>query len=283
MKSQACHNLVFDQNSATTTFTVNTPTDVKAFVIFAQHVPTEFEKDNHYLKDPSGKVDVEPVLQEGGDHHHHHGHGKGDKGSLGKCSCVKDEYLFDIDCSATKRMQDALKFLKDNKCAEKCDSDECSKQYLIVQSHHDYCPEADIPEEIEDGFHDYDEQCKGCDIVRKYQDGAPDCPKPNCQDGSGDKAYKKLLESGCVKNCGTQVCKDNFFTLRTVHDLCDHDAITQESEEGLHDFEGPCKDVVCNFPGSEEDQLTCPDTLGAAAYATAGVAAIVAPIVAIMA
>ena len=41
--------------------------------VFAQHVPTEFERDQHYLKDSSG-TDIEPVAQEGaGGHHHDHG------------------------------------------------------------------------------------------------------------------------------------------------------------------------------------------------------------------
>ena len=56
------------------TFTINT-TGITGLAIYAQHVPTEFERDRHYLYDSNG-TDIEPIAQEGGGgHHHHHGHG----------------------------------------------------------------------------------------------------------------------------------------------------------------------------------------------------------------
>ena len=52
---------------------------------FAQHVPIEFERDMHYLKDSQG-VDIEPLAEEGADGHEHaHGHGKKSGES---CACV---------------------------------------------------------------------------------------------------------------------------------------------------------------------------------------------------
>ena len=57
-------------------FTIKT-SGITGLVAFAQHVPTEFERDQHYLKDSAG-TDIEPIAQEGdGDHHHHH-HGDND-------------------------------------------------------------------------------------------------------------------------------------------------------------------------------------------------------------
>lgn len=46
------------------------------YTFFTEHMPFEFEADEHFLKD-SKRKDVEPVAQEpdGGDHHHHHHHG----------------------------------------------------------------------------------------------------------------------------------------------------------------------------------------------------------------
>ena len=55
------------------TFNMDT-TGLSGLAIYAQHVPTEFERDQHYLKDSTG-ADIEPVAQEGGGDHGHHGHG----------------------------------------------------------------------------------------------------------------------------------------------------------------------------------------------------------------
>lgn len=53
-----CVNLEFDNTWHTTPFKINT-TGIDAISIFAEHVPTEFERDAHYLKDLHGD-DVEP-------------------------------------------------------------------------------------------------------------------------------------------------------------------------------------------------------------------------------
>ncbi len=60
------------------TFNIDT-TGLSGLAIYAQHVPTEFERDQHYLKDSTG-ADIEPVAQEGGggDHGHHSGGGSGE-------------------------------------------------------------------------------------------------------------------------------------------------------------------------------------------------------------
>ena len=53
-----CVNLQFDNSWHTTPFKIDT-TGTAAISIFAEHVPTEFERDAHYLKDLHGD-DVEP-------------------------------------------------------------------------------------------------------------------------------------------------------------------------------------------------------------------------------
>ena len=55
-----------------TTYTIDTA-DVHGMAMYAQHVPTEFERDQHYLKDSTG-ADIEPAAQEGAGAHDH-GHG----------------------------------------------------------------------------------------------------------------------------------------------------------------------------------------------------------------
>jgi len=55
------------------TYTINT-TGITAMAVFAQHVPTEFERDQHYLKDAAGE-DVDPEAEEGAEDHDHDAHG----------------------------------------------------------------------------------------------------------------------------------------------------------------------------------------------------------------
>ena len=47
--------------------------------VFAEHVPTEFENDMHYLQDAAGE-DVEPLVEEGGHDGHDHGRRRLDEG-----------------------------------------------------------------------------------------------------------------------------------------------------------------------------------------------------------
>ena len=74
------------------TFTIDT-TGVSALAAYAQHVPTEFERDTHYLADSAGN-DIEPVAQEsGGGHDHDHG-GHGEEGEI---EAGEDEEAFNYD------------------------------------------------------------------------------------------------------------------------------------------------------------------------------------------
>lgn len=71
------------------------------------------------------------------------------EGEEHSCACEALEFNFDIDCANTSAMLDAMTVLKTSGCAQDCSSELCERNYLIVQSHHDYCPEAGIPEEVE--------------------------------------------------------------------------------------------------------------------------------------
>jgi len=69
--------LNFDQRKESTVFNVDIKEDGE-YIFFTEHMPFEFEADEHFFKDVSNN-DVEPIAQvpdEGdGHHHHHHGHG----------------------------------------------------------------------------------------------------------------------------------------------------------------------------------------------------------------
>ena len=53
-------------------FTIDTA-GITGMAMYAQHVPTEFERDQHYLKDSAG-TDIEPIAQEGAGAHAHGDH-----------------------------------------------------------------------------------------------------------------------------------------------------------------------------------------------------------------
>jgi len=201
-------------------------------------------------------TDIEPVIEEGAEGHAHD-HGHADEGE--SCACAAKEYGFRIDCSASAAMLDALTFLKNAGCASDCSSKACETSYLIVQAHHDYCPEDKIPQDVEDGFHDYDEQCVACDISRSFVEGAPSCPAASCDSETGNNAYTALLDAGCQTDCSSTECRDLFFTLRVEHDLCPHDTLSRASEEGLHDLEEPCAEQLCNVEGAETSAPVCED------------------------
>lgn len=75
MSSIAADGTCFELHVGTgddSTFTIDTA-GITGMAMYAQHVPTEFERDQHYLKDSAGE-DIEPVAQEGAGAHDH-GHG----------------------------------------------------------------------------------------------------------------------------------------------------------------------------------------------------------------
>merc|ERR1719188_1444424 len=171
-----------------------------------------------------------------------------------KCACEAEEFGFAINCDDTDAMTSALTNLQLFGCSADCTSADCEKNWLIVQTHHDYCLEENLPREVADRFHDYDTVCTHCAISRKSITGADPCPEYTC-DNSGNDAYTAAINSGCVNDCSSQECIDQFRRLTTVHDNCEHDVLTQAAEEGFHDLEVPCAAAVCD--SGVNDQLIC--------------------------
>merc|ERR1719161_2484835 len=56
-----CYRLVFSDDTWQSMYNVKA-TGTAALAFFAEHFPTEFENDAHYLKDPIG-ADIEPVAE----------------------------------------------------------------------------------------------------------------------------------------------------------------------------------------------------------------------------
>lgn len=74
MASDTAYTLTFDDAKDMTIFTVEI-TAAGQYAFFTEHMPFEFEADEHFFKDLAG-LDVEPIAQKpdtGHAHHHHHG------------------------------------------------------------------------------------------------------------------------------------------------------------------------------------------------------------------
>ena len=76
VSSDKAYLLKFDRRKESTVFTIDIQKDGK-YAFFTEHMPFEFEANEHFFKDISGN-DVEPISQapETGDDHHHHDHGE---------------------------------------------------------------------------------------------------------------------------------------------------------------------------------------------------------------
>ena len=75
---EIAYSLNFDDSQNMTVFTVEIAENGK-YAFFTEHMPFEFEADEHFFQDLSGN-DVEPIAQEpdSGHHDHHHGHAHGE-------------------------------------------------------------------------------------------------------------------------------------------------------------------------------------------------------------
>ena len=73
------YTLNFDESKNVTSFKVEIKKNGK-YAFFTEHMPFEFEANEHFFKDKSGN-DIEPIAQEpseGGGHHHGHAHAHGE-------------------------------------------------------------------------------------------------------------------------------------------------------------------------------------------------------------
>ena len=84
------------------TFTMNTA-GISGLAIYAQHVPIEFERNQHYLKDSTGE-DIEPKAEEGADGHAH-AHGDEDEDEM------SGKAMLEMGDTNNDAMLDATEFL----------------------------------------------------------------------------------------------------------------------------------------------------------------------------
>eukprot|EP01046_Picozoa_sp_COSAG06_P038235 COSAG06_NODE_4395_length_4301_cov_46.688720_5_plen_281_part_00 len=145
----SCFNLQVDAANDDSTWTIGDD-GTTGMAIYAQHVPTEFERDAHYLKDSSG-TDIDPFAVEGdGDHAHGeeevHAHGEEE---VCACAAAEEEHPFGLDCTATDAIGASATLLESATCVnteEGCDdyvdSDGvkvCKAAYFHLHFIHGWC------------------------------------------------------------------------------------------------------------------------------------------------
>uniref|UniRef100_A0A7S4JMG0 Uncharacterized protein n=1 Tax=Paramoeba aestuarina TaxID=180227 RepID=A0A7S4JMG0_9EUKA len=178
------------------------------------------------------------------------------------CVCIASNAGWTIDCSNQEVMEAAFTLISNYGCDSDCSSSVCQSNFYIVQAHHDYCFEDDVPENIEKNFHDYEDSCTDCHIDRRYDPSLPDCPGVDCSDRDDAIAnFEALIDNGCESDCSSSVCVASYRNIRSYHDNCEEGDLPQFIEEGIHDFEESCEDANCNVGEPDDDDLdasNCP-------------------------
>ena len=138
---------------------------------------------------------------------------------------------------------------------------DCVKNFMIIQAHHDYCPEDKVPAAIETDFHTFEEKgCMGCKIDKAYDATLTTmCPLVDCTDKPLIESARALIEAGCSETGSPPVttCCQNpsehgaWRIVRSFHNMCDADDIAALGtvietfiEEAIHDYEEDCE-AVC--------------------------------------
>ena len=236
-----CFNLNVNDSLSEVSFTINTA-DLTGLAFFAEHEPTEFEDTKHFFQD-SAEEDIECLAQTVAESGHDHGHGE--ETIKPTCACASRTHRFEIDCTDKPTMQAAIDYLSANGICSSCEpTDECKKQFLILQTHHDYCHHTEIPDTAEHEIHDFEGNYDGCSISRRYVDTAKDCPALGytCATAATKlPTLAQLTTADCAATkCKSELCITYFQQILLAHDTCDHDEIKQFHETALHDLEEVC-------------------------------------------
>lgn len=179
------------------------------------------------------------------------------------CACEAKEFGFMIDCSKAAAVTDAADYLKANTCTT-AKTKECEKNFLILQSHHDFCPHDTLPSTVENDLHVYEGSFKSCSIPRDYDSKLGMCPAFDCDAidmSSKLTAAATYLTTNCDSTCASDNCTAAFQSILMAHDTCDEDKLPGTVETTLHDFEEKCEDALCNSLSNAYNlnTVTCPE------------------------
>ena len=203
------------------------------------------------------------------DSHDSHSHDSHDDDEHGDedCPCSAEEYGFEIKC-VTETITAAYDSWYEKDCndtAKSSCSDECQKIFYIVQTHHDYCSDELLDSEVLVGFHDLEEsKCEECHIGKQYNPNLDSCPTVMCDNKDDSDAQVAALSMyNCDTNCSSTACESAYQYVRAYHDTCEDgdEALTEELEEGIHDYEDACSMNECNSADGPQN-LTCTEDHG---------------------
>merc|ERR1719265_2507034 len=229
-----CYNLVFDQSSSQSLYTIDA-SKAGSIAFFAEHLPTEFEDTEHYLKDTT-KADIEPVAQEPepGEGGHAHAHG-GAEAWKSLCVCHAREKGWKLDCTNKAAIEGSVSKLAAN---EKCKATAPPKECLPDQ----------LPTGIEKTLHDYEHFYDDCFVKRQFDADLGKCPAVDCSDSEAMIKAVTILQAGCITSaaCADKTCADAIKVVLAAHDLCDEKKLPNNLEDALHDHEDPCEAQLCN-------------------------------------
>jgi hypothetical protein len=178
---------------------------------------------------------------EGDDDHAGHDHDVDEEAMLKLpiCACMAEDMDFEINCAKPAAVKAA--YDKVVACSD-CSTDECTKNWAIVEAHHDLCFHDEIPKEVEVGFHDLEEKCEhACLVGRKKEAGMSECEVVDCD--QSDAVLGAFSWDGCAASCSA-TCGAGYALLRAFHDQC-AEGISMTYEKMLHELEEPCEEYNC--------------------------------------
>ena len=184
-----CFEWHVDTSKEVSSFIIDTTT-ISGLAAYTAHSPYEFEADAHYLKDSSG-ADVEHVAEETSPgpsddckhnywlmqmHHDHCPHDALDESIEKGLHDFEDFYtdctinrLYDpskddcpsVSCSNVNvDLADAVTTLTSSNCKTDCSSTTCKDTFQRILMAHDTCEESQLPHDLENGLHDFEDKCK---------------------------------------------------------------------------------------------------------------------------
>ena len=127
----ACYTLTFPTVAATDFHAAINTNGVDNLAIFAEHVPTEFERDTHYLMDGTCADAAAMMSATGG----------ADIATCKPAEPAKETDSKEYNCKMDKTGA-GLKV--------------CHQAFLIIQAHHDYCPHDTLTRYEEELFHEWE-------------------------------------------------------------------------------------------------------------------------------
>jgi hypothetical protein len=90
-----------------------------------------------------------------------------------------------VTCSATANFTAAHAYLKDNNCSTACASAQCATNFQIVRAAHDTCEHDDLPTEIEEAIHSFEDACSAQECNTVAAAFTPTCTDDHAHDTTG--------------------------------------------------------------------------------------------------